>query len=123
MIKSKKRNPEQLPKRISDNIYKYLEKSKDTELEYFGTETPEHLYMPDHNNCWADFDVYDDILWINTAFSADVTDTKKAWVELKEIAKSLKCKKIQFTTRRNGKIWEKLFNDMKVVQWKIEVQL
>ena len=32
-------------------------------------------------------------------------------------------KKIQFSTKRNGKMWERLFNDMKVVQWKIEVEL
>ena len=81
------------------------------------------MYAPQYSSAWADFDVYDDIMWIRTAFSKNRKETKKGWEELKEIARSMNCKKIQFTTRRNGKIWERLFDDMKIVQWKIEVKL
>ena len=81
------------------------------------------MYAPQYSSCWADFDVYGDIMWIRTAFSKNKKETTRAWKELKEIAKSMNCKKIQFTTRRNGKAWERLFDDMKIVQWKIEVKL
>ena len=111
------------PKRISKNLPRYLKKSKDTAEEYLQSKKPDHIYAPAYNSCWADFDVYDDVMWIRSAFSKNYTETKEAWEELKEIARSMNCKKIQFSTKRNGKMWERLFNDMKVVQWKIEVEL
>ncbi len=113
----------EFPERVVKNLPRYLRKSKDTVEEYLQSKKPDHIYAPAYNSCWADFDVYDDTMWIRSAFSKNHTETKEAWKELKEIAKSMNCKKIQFTTRRNGKVWEKLFNDMKVVQWKIEVKL
>ena len=118
-----KRTEHELPKKIFDNFPRYLEKSKDSKDEYLQSKEANYLYSPAYNNCWADFDVYDDILWIRSAFSKNYTETKEAWEELKEIAKNMNCKKIQFSTRRNGKMWERLFDDMKVVQWKIEVEL
>ena len=113
----------EFPERVAKSLPRYLRKSKDTVKEYLQSKKPDHIYAPAYNSCWADFDVYDDTMWIRSAFSKNHTETKMAWKELKEIAKSMNCKKIQFTTRRNGKVWEKLFNDMKVVQWKIEVKL
>ena len=127
---------DRFPSRITKNLSRYLKKSKDTAEEYLQAKSPEHMYAPQYSSCWADFDVYgdikvkadssifsDDIMWIRTAFSKNKKETTRAWKELKEIAKSMNCKKIQFTTRRNGKAWERLFDDMKIVQWKIEVKL
>ena len=111
------------PKVIAENISRYLHKSKDTEKDYINSKEPECIYAPAYFDCWADFDVYDDILWIKTAFSGNREETKEAWEEVKEIARSMKCKKIQFSTKRNGAVWERLFDDMNVVQWKIEVEL
>lgn len=111
------------PKVLVDNISRYFEKSKDTEQEYLTAKEPECVYAPAYFEGWADFDVYDDILWIRTAYCGNREDTKEAWEEIKELARSMNCKKIQFTTKRDGKVWERIFKDMKVVQWKIEVEL
>jgi|TARA_R100001530_G_scaffold3726_3_gene5378 hypothetical protein len=111
------------PEIITKNIDRYLEKSKDTEKDYITSKEPECVFAPAYYDGWADFDVYDDTLWIRTAYCGNPEETKEAWEELKELARSMKCKKIQFSTKRDGKAWERLFKDMKVVQWKIEVEL
>jgi len=123
MVAVAKNYTDRFPSRITKNLSRYLKKSKDTAEEYLQAKSPEHMYAPQYSSCWADFDVYGDIMWIRTAFSKNKKETTRAWKELKEIAKSMNCKKIQFTTRRNGKAWERLFDDMKIVQWKIEVKL
>jgi hypothetical protein len=123
MVAIAKNYTDRFPSRVAKNLSRYLEKSKDTAEEYLQSKSPEHMYAPQYSSGWADFDVYDDIMWIRTAFSKNREETKKGWEELKEIARSMNCKKIQFTTRRDGKIWERLFDDMKIVQWKIEVKL
>lgn len=111
------------PKVMIQNITRYFEKSKDSIEEYVTTKQAECVYAPAHYDGWIDFDVYEDTLWIKTAFSGDTLQTKEAWEEFKEMACLMGCTKIQFSTKRNGQAWERLFDDMKVVQWKIEVEL
>lgn len=111
------------PKVMIQNIARYIEKSKDSIEEYVNTKQAECVFAPAYYDCWIDFDIYDDTLWIKTAFSGNPLQTKEAWEEFKDMARQMGCEKIQFTTRRDGVVWERLFDDMKVVQWKIEVEL
>ena len=53
----------------------------------------------------------------------DIKDSNEVWDNIKDFAKRHRCTKIQFTTKRDGKIWERRFKDMKVLQWKIEANL
>ena len=73
----------EFPERVVKNLPRYLRKSKDTVEEYLQSKKPDHIYAPAYNSCWADFDVYDDTMWIRSAFSKNHTETKEAWKELK----------------------------------------
>ena len=110
---------------MSVNLQKYLEKSKDT-IDDFHNDPGIFTDLKEPNLDWLDYKVYDDIFWIRTLYKGKNTsraESVRIWEKIKDLAKSLGCDRIQFTTKRNGKVWEKLFKDMKVVQWKIEVEL
>ena len=106
----------------SEYLDSYLDKSKDT-LEEFLSET-ENIERAEFEGLgWIEYSRHDDILWIHSAYSCKThKETKEIWNNLKKVAKKKGCKKIQFTTRRHPKAFEKLF-DAKTIQYKLEVIL
>ena len=100
----------------------YLDKSKDTLEEFLtGEENVERAEFEGLG--WIEYSKYDDILWIHNAYSCKShSETRKIWNNLKDIAKDSGCNKIQFTTRRNPKAFERLFG-AKTIQYKLEVIL
>tara|TARA_R110002051_G_scaffold316987_1_gene397467 strand:- start:565 stop:921 length:357 start_codon:yes stop_codon:yes gene_type:complete len=107
----------------SEYLDSYLDKSKDT-LEEFLSETGDKEERVEFEGLgWIEYSRHDDILWIHSAYSCRPhKETKRIWANLKKIAKNKGCKKIQFTTRRHPKAFEKLFN-AKTIQYKLEVTL
>jgi ribosomal protein L31E len=53
----------------------------------------------------------------------NIKESNEVWDNIKDFARRHKCTKVQFSTKRNGKIWERRFTDMKTIQWKIEANL
>ena len=53
----------------------------------------------------------------------NIKESNEVWNDIKDFARRHKCIKVQFTTKRDGKLWERRFKDMKVLQWKIEADL
>jgi len=100
----------------------YLEKSKDTKEEFFdGGGTIYNL----GERGWIEYEIIGSLFWIRTMFwdTKDMKETHEVWNNIKDFAKRHKCIKIQFTTKRDGKLWERRFKDMKTIQWKIEADL
>ena len=100
----------------------YLEKSKDTVEEFLGETGPVEKTEFEGLG-WVEYSRHDDILWVHTAYSCRPhNETKEVWNSLKKLAKNKGCKKIQFTTRRNPKAFERLFG-ANIIQYKLEVIL
>ncbi len=113
----------ELPASTLRHVPRYLEKSKDTFEEFeSGLETSK-IYSSNDKECWIEYELYDDVMWIRTAYVDNPKETTLIWNETKALARKLGCRKIQFTTKRNGRAWERLFKDMKVIQWKLETVL
>jgi len=114
------------------NKYKdlYLKKSKTTEEDWDHTSKM-HMFnaanIPNVNEGWFTYCINrkDSIFSIGSLFHAknDKHATDRCFVFLKQLAKKEGCKKIVFYTSRNGKIWERRFNDMKTTGWRMEVKL
>jgi len=110
---------------ISNLMMKYLDmyllKSKDTAKDFIAPDEPYEYqtYLVDKG--WVEYMVMDNIFWIRTAFNIN-NDTMEHWDNIKEIAKSCGCEKIQFTTKRNPKVFERRFG-CKTIQHKLEYQL
>ena len=104
------------------HINSYLEKSKDTLEDFLEGEEREIAEWKDLG--WIEYSKYDNILWIHTAYNVGKPhkEVKQVWDNLKELAKENGCDRIQFTTKRNPKAFEKLFN-AKTIQYKLEVIL
>jgi hypothetical protein len=100
----------------------YLKKSKDTLSEFLeGDNSREISEWEDLG--WIEYTKYDNVLWIHTAYSKKPhKETVEIWNNLKKLAKSKGCDRIHFTTRRNPKAFERLFN-AKTIQYKLEVIL
>ena len=109
---------------MNTNLERYLEKSKDT-MEEFIDNPGIFTDLKEPNLDWLDYEIYDDIFWVRTIYMSNKNrkETIKVYEKIKDFAKSLGCNKIQFTTKRDGKSWERLFKGMKVIQWKIEVKI
>tara|TARA_R100000655_G_scaffold1668_2_gene6398 strand:- start:4766 stop:5089 length:324 start_codon:yes stop_codon:yes gene_type:complete len=105
-------------------LEKYLHKSKDT-LEDFKDSPGIFVNLDEEALEWLDYKVYGDIFWIRTIMvnPSNRTEALRIWDKIKDFAINKGCNKIQFTTKRDGRAWERLFNDMKVVQWKLEIKL
>ena len=69
---------------------------------------------------WCEYSIEGYVFWIHTAYSEK--DTIKRWAEIIHIAKDYGCKKIQFTTQRDPKLWEKRFG-FKPIAYKMEYAL
>ena len=100
----------------------YLEKSKDTLEEFLvGEDNREISEWEDLG--WIEYSKYDNILWVHNAYSCKPhRETLEIWNNLKKIAIESGCDRIQFSTRRNPKAFERLFN-AKTIQYKMEVIL
>tara|TARA_R100000808_G_scaffold13572_1_gene32803 strand:+ start:7393 stop:7752 length:360 start_codon:yes stop_codon:yes gene_type:complete len=101
----------------------YLEKSKDSLEEFLeGDNNREISEWEDWG--WVEYTKFDDVLWIWSSYAipGKQKDSQDIWKKLKDLAKKSGCKKIQFSTRRNPKAWERLYG-AKVVQYKMEVVL
>ena len=114
------------------NKYKdlFLKKSNTTKAEWDkSSEWPifNGNNFPQINEGWFThaIDRKNGIFYIGSLFHSgnnrDITD--KAFVSLKELAKSEGCKTIVFNTARNGKIWERRFKGMKITGWRMEIKL
>ena len=101
----------------------YLEKSKET-LEEFLEGTNRGRQIAEFKDLgWIEYSKHDNVLWIHTAYSCKPhKETVRIWNNLKEIAEESGCDRIQFTTRRDPKAFERLFN-AKTIQYKLEVIL
>ena len=100
---------------------KYLKKSKDTLDEFLNGDKGEISEFDGMG--WIEYSKHDNILWIHNAYSCQPhRETIKVWNDLKRKAKESGCDRIQFTTRRNPKAFERLFN-AKTIQYKLEVIL
>ena len=101
----------------------YLEKSKDTLDEFLDGNSVGKQIAEFDDLGWIEYSKHDNILWIHTAYSCKPhKETIKIWNNLKEIAKESGCDRIQFTTRRDPKAFERLFK-AKTIQYKLEVIL
>ena len=101
----------------------YLEKSKDTLEEFLEGNNHGKQIAEFEDLGWIEYSKHDNILWIHTAYSGKPhNETIKIWNNLKEIAEESGCDRIQFTTRRDPKAFERLFN-AKTIQYKLEVIL
>ena len=114
------------------NKYKdlFLEKSKTTESEWeasskWNFHSADDLFLD--NEGWFTYavDSKNSIFYIGSLFynTEDKSDTDNAFIYLKRFAKRKNCKKMIFWTARNGKLWRKRFNDMKITGWRMEVNL
>ena len=100
----------------------YLDKSKDT-LEEFLIDTGSVEKTEFEGLGWIEYSRHGDILWIHNAYSCRPhKETMEVWNSLLKLAKNKGCKKIQFTTKRNPKAFERLFG-AKTIQYKLEVIL
>ena len=100
----------------------YLDKSKDTLEEFLEGDNKREISEWEDLG-WIEYTKYDNILWVHNAYSCKPhNETIKLWDELKKMAKESGCDRIQFTTRRNPKAFERLFN-AKTIQYKLEVIL
>lgn len=111
-----------LTKMQVDNVDTYLNKSGDNMHEFMDKNPHSQVYDVEGMG-WIEYDIIDDIFWIHTAFSKlSNKDTKEIWKSIIKLAKYEGCTKIQFTTKRNPKAFERLYN-VKPVQWKLELDL
>ena len=117
-----KRYDLKLPTIIQGHLSDYLKRSGDTLQEYLDAPKPMYVYAPTHVDGWVEYDIHNDIMWVRTAFSGDPKQTKKAWTEIKQLAKNYGCKKIQFQTKHNPKVMKRLFGANPVLT-KMEVKL
>ena len=106
----------------NEHLDSYLAKSKDTLEEFLEGEEREISQFEGLG--WIEYSKYDNILWIHTAFNTGGShkEVLKVWNDLKDLAREKGCDRIQFTTRRNSKAFERLFN-AKTIQYKLEVIL
>ncbi len=114
------------------NKYKdlFLEKSKTTESEWEAS-SKWNFHSPsgsfDLNEGWFTYavDSKNNIFYIGSLFynTEDKSDTDNAFIYLKQFAKRKNCKKMIFWTARNGRLWRKRFNGMKITGWRMEVSL
>ena len=106
------------------SLNNYLKKSKDT-LEEFKSNPGVFTSLNEKSLDWLDYEIYGDVFWIRTIHgkSEDKKECMHIWNKIKRFARKLGCSKIQFTTKRDGKVWERLFKDMKIIQWKLEIKL
>ena len=100
----------------------YLDKSKDTLEEFLeGDNSREISEWEDLG--WIEYSKHDNVLWVHNAYSCKPhRETLEIWNNLKQLAKESGCDRIHFTTRRNPKAFERLFN-AKAIQYKMEVVL
>lgn len=111
-----------LSKLQSEFVNDYLVKSKDSLFEFMN-KNPKSKVIEVKDVGWLEYAIKDDIFWIHTAYSkVDHSFTKLLWERIIEIAKQKGCTKIQCSTRRNPKAFERLFK-LKPVQWKLELKL
>ena len=100
----------------------YLDKSKDTTEEFF-TDTGDREISEWEDLGWVEYSKHDNILWVFNAYSCKPhKETLEIWNNLKDLAKENNCDRIQFSTRRNPKAFERLFN-AKVINTIMEVIL
>ena len=114
------------------NKYKdlFLEKSKTTESEWEAS-SKWNFHSPDGsfdlNEGWFTYavDNKNNIFYIGSLFynGDNRDDTDNAFIYLKRFAMKNNCKKMIFWTARNGKLWRKRFNRMKITGWRMEVNL
>ena len=106
-----------------EKIDTYLEKSGDSYDELM-SDTRIIVDVRDSYE-WVEYDISGDTFWIRSLLHTyeNREESQEAWEELKDFARSKGCKKIQFTTSRNGSAWTRLFKDMKVIQYKLEINL
>ena len=112
----------ELNKMQVSNIEQYLNKSGDSMHEFMNKNPKSKVYeVPDMG--WIEYYVWDKIFWIHTAFSKLSTkQTKEIWKSIIKMAKYEGCEKIQFTTKRNPKAFERLYN-VKPIEYKMELDL
>ena len=108
----------QATKLMIEKADKYCEKSHDTKEEFL--EPNYKTFVKEYNNFWCEYSVEGDVFWIHTAYSEE--DTIKRWVEIIQLAKYYGCKSIQFTTKRDPKLWERRFG-FKPIAYKMEYKL
>jgi len=96
----------------------YCKKSGDTKEEFL--EPNYKTFVNEHEGFWCEYSIEGDIFWIWTSYSEK--DTIKRWAEIIQLAKDYGCKKIQFTTKRDPKLWERRFG-FKPVAYKMEYAL
>jgi len=97
---------------------RYCQKSGDTKKEFL--EPNYKTFVREHEDFWCEYSIEGDIFWIWTTYSKK--DTIKRWTEIIQLAKDYGCKKIQFTTKRDPKLWERRFG-FKPVAYKMEYTL
>ena len=114
------------------NKYKdlFLEKSKTTESEWEASSKWNFHSVGDSfdlNEGWFTYavDSKNNIFYIGSLFynGDNRDDTDNAFIYLKRFAMKNNCKKMIFWTARNGKLWRKRFNGMKITGWRMEVNL
>lgn len=111
-----------LSSNVAKYVKRYLDKSKDTKEEL--TADGGIVYdLGDRG--WVEYEVIGPLFWIRTMYwdTKDNIETQEIWSDVKKFAKLHGCTKVQFTTKRDGKLWSKRFKDMKVMQWKIEASI
>jgi len=105
----------QATKLMIEKADKYCEKSLDAKEEFL--EPNYKTFVKEYNNFWCEYSIEGDVFWIHTAYSEE--DTIKRWVEIIQLAKDYGCKSIQFTTKRDPKLWERRFG-FKPIAYKME---
>ena len=111
-----------LTKQQAEHIDDYLIKSKDSLLEFMD-KNPHTNVMEVKGIGFIEYAIKDEIFWIETAYSkVSHSLTKLIWKRIIKIAEEHGCTKIQCSTRRNPKAFERLFN-LKPVHWKLEYNI
>ena len=106
----------------AENLDTYLFKSGDT-MHDFMDKNPDSKVCESKDKYWIEYYIWGKIFWIHTAFSMLSTkEAKEIWKSIIKMAKYEGCEKIQFTTKRNPKAFERLYN-AKPVQYKMELDL
>lgn len=111
------------PNVVFKYLREYLKKSKDTKEEFFDDFQGTIYSLGDRG--WVEYIVIGNIFWIRTMYwdTKSLKESNDVWEDIKNFAKMHKCTSLQFTTKRDGRLWERRFKEMKVVQWKIEAKL
>ena len=101
-----------------EKLDRYCEKSLDSKEEFLDFNP--RSFVREHEGFWCEYSIEEDIFWIESTYSEK--DTIKRWAEIIQLAKDYGCKSIQFTTKRDPKIWERRFG-FKPIQYRMEYVL